>query len=459
MNRTSAIPLADIQRIRLYLNEGKLTLEEIVAQEKPDYAITATFYNSNWTAACHLKAEGYIYADDPTYNAWGYSWDSPEDFALDLLPGSDKANYYTCCQLIRGGSGCKPLYYNADVGGARGRTAVGLRGDELILYACTDGADALTPEGLREALLAQGLDSAVMGDGGGKVNFYGPDGYIEGGAKSQNLLLIYLKKEGEKDMPEIEYLPITKSDVWSSTRTIPPSGIVLHSTAMPGYDAYAIQANFNRANRGASIHGCVDDKRIIQTLPWTKRAGHVGSGSKGSYNNSHIGIEMCEPTGLTYNSNGSVITAYNPPAGYFAAIWDNAVSLFAYLCQEYGLDPLGKNVIVCHSEAHALGYGDNHADVMHWFKWEGKTMDDFRQAVAAKMKGEDEEVTYEQFKAFMEQYLNEAVVSEPSGWAAESCQKAIDKGIMKGDGSGAYNFQKPLTREAYLVMQDRAGLL
>lgn len=271
-------------------------------------------------------------------------------------------------------------------------------------------------------------------------------------------------------MLDIEYLPITKSDVWTSTRTIAPSGIVLHSTAMPGYGAYAIQQNFNRANRGASIHGCIDDQHIVQTLPWVKRAGHVGSGANGSYNNSHIGIELCEPKGLTYNSNGSVITAYNPPAGYFAAVWKNAVDLFAYLCKTFGLNPLGKNVIVSHAEAHALGYGDNHADTAHWFRWENKTMDDFRQAVHQAMqpsaqpdtpdaKEDDEDMSYEKFCEYMERYMSEAVVSEPSSWAKESAEKAIAKGIMKGDGKGAYNFQKPLTREAYLVMQDRAGLL
>ena len=261
-------------------------------------------------------------------------------------------------------------------------------------------------------------------------------------------------------MKEIEYIPTTKSDVWGTSKRIPPSGLVLHSTAMPGYDAYAIQKNFNRPNRGASIHGCVDDQHIVQCLPWTYRAGHVGSGRYGSFNNSHIGIEMCEPKGLTYNSNGSVITAYNPPAGYFENIWNNAVDLFAYLCKEYSLNPLGKNVIVCHSEACALGYGSNHADVMHWFKWENKTMDDFRNAVNARMKGEDDDdMTYEKFCEYMDRYMSEAVVSEPSAWAKEACEKAIEKGIMKGDGSGAYNFQRPLTREAYLVMQDRSGLL
>jgi len=72
---------------------------------------------------------------------------------------------------------------------------------------------------------------------------------------------------------------------------------------------------------------------------------------------------------------------------------------------------------------------------------------------------EDDDMSYEQFKEYMTRYMNEAEVSEPSAWAKEACEKAIEKGVMQGNGAGAYNFQKPLTREAYLVMQDRAGLL
>ncbi len=87
-------------------------------------------------------------------------------------------------------------------------------------------------------------------------------------------------------------------------------------------------------------------------------------------------------------------------------------------------------------------------------------MDDFRQAVAAQIKnGGDEEMSYEKFCEYMNRYMAEAVKSAPSGWAKEACEKAVAKGVMKGDGTGAYNYQKPLTREAYLVMQDRAGLL
>lgn len=72
---------------------------------------------------------------------------------------------------------------------------------------------------------------------------------------------------------------------------------------------------------------------------------------------------------------------------------------------------------------------------------------------------EKTEMTYETWCKYMDRYMSEAVKSEPSPWAKAACEKAIQKGIMKGDGSGAYNFQRPLTREAYLVMQDREGLL
>lgn len=259
-------------------------------------------------------------------------------------------------------------------------------------------------------------------------------------------------------MTEIEYQPTTLSNGWNNSALV-PQGIILHSTAWPGMDAQQIRDYFNAPNRGASIHAAVDDARIIQCLPWTKRAGHVGRGANGTMNNTHIGVEMCEPAGLTYNQYGSVITDYEPDPEYFPKVWRNAVELFAYLCREFGLDPMQDGVILSHAEAHARGYGDNHGDTAHWFRWENVTMDDFRQAVYAAMNGEDESVSYEQFKEYMDRYLAEAVVSEPSEWAEEACRKAVDAGIVKGDGNGAYNWQKPLTREAYFVMQDRAGLL
>ena len=66
-----------------------------------------------------------------------------------------------------------------------------------------------------------------------------------------------------------------------------------------------------------------------------------------------------------------------------------AVELFAYLCQQYGLDPLKDGVIVSHREGHARGIASNHGDPEHLWKGLGMsyTMDTFRAAVKAQMGG------------------------------------------------------------------------
>lgn len=129
------------------------------------------------------------------------------------------------------------------------------------------------------------------------------------------------------------------------------------------------------------VHGFIGyDKnkkvRYVQTLPYNIACWGCGRGTKGSFNYNPTGaiqVECCED-GLTN-------------ATYFKQVWDCAVELFAELCKQYNLDPLGENVIVSHKEAAALGYASNHGDPEHWFKRHGKTMDDFRKAVKAKMGG------------------------------------------------------------------------
>lgn len=62
------------------------------------------------------------------------------------------------------------------------------------------------------------------------------------------------------------------------------------------------------------------------------------------------------------------------------------MELTAYLCREYGLDPLEDGVVICHQEGARRGIASNHADVLHWFPMHGMTMDDFRADVARKWR-------------------------------------------------------------------------
>ena len=71
--------------------------------------------------------------------------------------------------------------------------------------------------------------------------------------------------------------------------------------------------------------------------------------------------------------------------------YNTAVELFAKLCEENNLDPLGKTdegypVILNHVEGHELGIASNHGDTASiWSKF-GLTMTKFRKDISSKMK-------------------------------------------------------------------------
>lgn len=118
----------------------------------------------------------------------------------------------------------------------------------------------------------------------------------------------------------------------------------------------------------------------VQTMPWYFRPWGCGSGKKGSCNSGWIQFEICEDD-LT-------------DAAYFAAAYQEAVELTAYLCTVYGIDPKGTATlngvkvptILCHADSYKLGLGSNHGDVLHWFPKFGKNMDTVRDDVAALMQ-------------------------------------------------------------------------
>ena len=172
----------------------------------------------------------------------------------------------------------------------------------------------------------------------------------------------------------------------------------------------------------------------VQTLPWDRRGWHCGSGNKGTANNTHISFEICED-GLT-------------DASYFSAVYQEAVELTAYLCQEYGLDPMEDGVVICHSEGYRRGIASNHGDVTHWWPRFGVTMDDFRADVAREME-EGDEMTQEQVRQIVREELAAQEIKRnnaaASSWALEYIQRAIQAGILTGvdDGQGGLTIAAP----------------
>lgn len=300
----SYIPFDKIDKIKIYVNTSKYTIYEIVKKEAPDYAITGVFYNTQWKPTCQLKADGTVLVSDK-YTYYGYRWNSPDDFAMDLVPtnASNYDNFIACCQLVVNGNKTTPIY-NSDVGGTRGRTGIGIKGDKLVLYASNDNStDAKTPEKLRDYVYdTLGIkDAFIMFDGGGKVNYYGDGKYLSGGSKSQNLILVYLKKDNTEDKGEentsvnnnysITTKYITNNPRYTSQTKKTKTGYMQHSTGSPGAMATSIYNSFNSTSAGAETEFCIDDTGIYQFLPLGIRAWSCG----GSGNNTHIACEICEP--------------------------------------------------------------------------------------------------------------------------------------------------------------------
>lgn len=260
----------------------------------------------------------------------------------------------------------------------------------------------------------------------------------------------------------LKKLILTENECYKVGTKIKPCGVMVHSTAAnnpwlkryvgPDDGLLGVNVNNNHWNtfrpggRQVCVHafiGKLKDGSIAtyQTLPFDMKGWHAG----GSANTKgYIGFEICED-GLT-DSN------------YFNSVYKEAAEFTAYLCKQYNLDPLKDGVVICHQEGYKRGIASNHADVLHWFPKHGKTMDDFRNDVAKLLKEEDE-VTYDQWKEYMNQYRKELSSAPVADYAKESIKTCIQAGIMSNTGTPeAPSIDRPgdlLTRQEAATMQAR----
>ena len=186
---------------------------------------------------------------------------------------------------------------------------------------------------------------------------------------------------------------LTKNPCYTTGRKITVKGLMLHSVGCPQPKASVFINSWNSPSYdNACVHGFIDgnDGTVYQTLPWNHRGWHCGSGSKGSGNNTHIGVEMCEPACIKYTSGANFTCSDTATAKAVAKrTYEAAVELFAMLCRQYSLNPTADGVIISHREGHSRGIASNHGDPEHlWTQLGmGYTMDTFRQAVKAAMDG------------------------------------------------------------------------
>ena len=181
---------------------------------------------------------------------------------------------------------------------------------------------------------------------------------------------------------------LTKNPCYTAGSKITVKGLMLHSVGCSQPSASVFIRNWNTPTpaRQACVHGFIDANTgdVYQTLPWNHRGWHAGS----TANNTHIGVEMCEPDCIKYTSGANFTCSDVARAkAMVERTYKSAVELFAYLCKQYGLNPLAEGVIISHSEGYKRGIASNHADPEHL--WKGLnlpyTMAGFRQDVKSAM--------------------------------------------------------------------------
>lgn len=183
---------------------------------------------------------------------------------------------------------------------------------------------------------------------------------------------------------------LTRNRCYQAAKQNTKGGLMLHSVGCPQPSAQVFVNSWNSADKSACVHAFIDANTgdVYQTLPWEYRGWHCGSGPNGSGNNTHIGVEMCEPACIRY-TGGARFTCSNVEEARAAVrrTYESAVQLFAELCERFRLDPLTDGVILSHEEGHKRGIASNHGDPVHlWNQLNmGYTMDGFRKAIKAAM--------------------------------------------------------------------------
>ena len=180
-------------KVSIYVNTARKTMAQIKRETGCDIIINGGLFDGAFKPCCWLKVDGKILHTEAWHRP-GYGWDN-NALVYDRSENIAKYRNYIQCVELPSNLNEKPSY-PAEIGGKRGRTAIGVRADGQVVVWCTsDGAYALTPEQLQVEMKNLGCVSAIMLDGGGSSQCIMPNGTITSSRIVQNFICIWIAKE------------------------------------------------------------------------------------------------------------------------------------------------------------------------------------------------------------------------------------------------------------------------
>jgi N-acetylmuramoyl-L-alanine amidase len=182
-------------KVAIYINSGRKSTAQIKAETGCSALINGGLFNmSSFKPVCHLKVDGLLLSQDQ-YKYWGLGWNTGE-VDLQLVQDYQHLDNYICCVcLVRNGK-ADELFYNADLGGYRPRTAIGVFDDGRVwMYA--DASKGLTPEQLQRVALQAGVKHAIMLDGGGSTQGASPTETVNASRRVHNYICVWADSASE----------------------------------------------------------------------------------------------------------------------------------------------------------------------------------------------------------------------------------------------------------------------
>lgn len=201
-----------------------------------------------------------------------------------------------------------------------------------------------------------------------------------------------------------------------------PVGIILHYIGNPNTSASQNANYFSHLNAQTSVNYIVDESEIIEIIPPNMKS--YGT-SNGAYNNRYIQIEMCHKDSTGVISELTI---------------KNTVDLCRELIKKYSCADIIRHYDVTGKKC-PLWY------VEHPVEWEK-----LKKRILSR--DDEDTMTYEDFKQFIEQYNEETRQKKASDYALNAWNKVQKLKIMDGTSP-----QGSLTREQFAVILERLKMI
>ena len=199
------IPKKDIERMEIVKTDCKLTLAQVVARYKPDYAINGGLYSmkTGIVSKIPLRINGKTIATS-TDGYWMLGWNTGSDIHMIHSNMMDLCKYAVACSTMLKDGANTIFKFTAAQGGTRGRTGIGVDPDNLHLLVTTDKNGAMSPYALRNEMKQNGAKDAIMLDAGGSSQMYAKGKYYQDEKRKVSYwILVWTKKTVTTDPTEI----------------------------------------------------------------------------------------------------------------------------------------------------------------------------------------------------------------------------------------------------------------